>query len=91
MTAKLILLAFLSINLVTFLWFGWDKSQAQQGGWRTSESNLLSLALIGGTPAAYLARHVFRHKTRKQPFSNILFAILVLQLSGIVGLAFYRA
>lgn len=42
---------------------------------------MLALALLGGTPGAYAGRRLFRHKTRKQPFSDRLFGILVLQLA----------
>jgi uncharacterized membrane protein YsdA (DUF1294 family) len=45
-----------------------DKSAAEQGRWRTSESTLHAVALVGGWPGALVARRVFRHKTRKQPF-----------------------
>ena len=50
-----------------------------------SESDLLGLALIGGSPGALLARHLFRHKTRKQPFSTQLFVILALQVGAFIG------
>jgi uncharacterized membrane protein YsdA (DUF1294 family) len=47
------------------------------------ETTLLLLALLGGTAGAYAGRALFRHKTRKQPFSNDLFAIAVLQAAGV--------
>ena len=46
-----------------------------------SEARLLGLAFLGGSPGAYAARRLFRHKTRKQPFSGNLHAIAVLQLA----------
>lgn len=46
---------------------------------------MLRLALIGGTAGAYAGRALFRHKTKKQPFSGQLHAIAVLQIVG--GLA----
>ena len=54
---------------------------------RTPESTLLWLAALGGTPGAFAARHVFRHKTRKQPFSTVLMVIAALQVAGIGWLA----
>jgi len=79
-----ILLAFLIvINLATAVAFAWDKSLARRGSRRMAEATLLSLAFVGGTPAAYWARHRFRHKTRKQPFSNQLHFIAFLQLAGL--------
>jgi uncharacterized membrane protein YsdA (DUF1294 family) len=46
---------------------------------RIAESTLLTLALLGGTPGAYAGRALFRHKTRKQPFSRRLHTIAVVQ------------
>jgi uncharacterized membrane protein YsdA (DUF1294 family) len=56
---------------------------AEAGRSRISEENLLSLAFIGGTPGAYAGRQLFRHKTRKQPFSNRLHAIAGFQIAGL--------
>jgi len=66
------------INLTTYfaLWFG--KQKARQGGWRISESNLLFVALIGGSPAAIFAQQHLRHKTRKEPFRAFLLCIPVI-------------
>ena len=80
-----ILLALIAINLVTFATFGADKWLARIGAWRIQEATLLGLAFIGGTPGAYAARSLFRHKTRKQPFSDELFTIAALQTVGIGG------
>lgn len=68
------------VNLITFAEFRHDKQAAIRGERRIRESTLLKWALIGGTPAAFAARHLLRHKTRKQPFSTQLWLILLLQL-----------
>lgn len=80
-----IVLALAAINLATFALFGLDKALARRDAQRIRESTLLWLAFLGGTPGAYAARRLFRHKTRKQPFSNHLFAIATLQTVGIGG------
>lgn len=80
-----IALALLCLNAATFAVFGFDKIRAEGGGRRVSEARLLQIALIGGTPGAYAARAVFRHKTRKQPFSGRLRAIAVLQGLAVIG------
>ncbi len=69
------LLYLAAINGVTWLAFATDKAVAHQGHSRVAESTLLLFALMGGTPAAYGARHKLRHKTRKQPFSTRLHGI----------------
>jgi uncharacterized membrane protein YsdA (DUF1294 family) len=53
------------INLWTMLRFWQDKCRAVHGQRRIPESDLLGLAVIGGTPGALIARQIFRHKTRK--------------------------
>ena len=62
---------------VAFLMYGADKSAAEQGRWRTSESTLHAIALVGGWPGALVARRVFRHKTTKQPFRTIFWFTVI--------------
>lgn len=75
--------AFIALNFFAFAAFGIDKMKAERGAWRVQESTLLMLAFIGGTPGAYAGRALFRHKTRKQPFSSQLHTIAFLQVIGI--------
>lgn len=83
------------INLATFAIFGLDKAAAadkvNRGRSRVPERVLLTLAALGGSPGALLARPVFRHKTRKQPFGAWLTLIVFLQGAAIVvGAAIWR-
>ena len=77
----------LAINAATYAAFGSDKARAVAGHRRISERDLLTLATVGGMPAALLARQAFRHKTRKQPFSTMLLLIATIQVGAIVGVA----
>ena len=77
--------ALLLVNGFTILSFWDDKRRAVEGQRRIRESDLLGLALIGGSPGALFARHIFRHKTRKEPFSKQLLVIIALQIGAIVG------
>ena len=77
--------ALLLINAWTILRFWQDKSRAIAGVRRIPEASLLGLALIGGSPGALLARQMFRHKTRKEPFSTQLILITVVQAAAIIG------
>lgn len=79
------ILALVLINAWTILCFWQDKQRAMAGERRIRESDLLGLALIGGSPGALLARRLFRHKTRKEPFSTQLLVIVVLQIGAIIG------
>lgn len=79
------------INTAAFVAFGIDKMLAEAGARRISEASLLALALFGGSPGAYAGRWIFRHKTRKQPFSNELHGIAALQLAAMVTYLAWRA
>ena len=63
-----VLAIYLAASVVAFIAYAWDKSAARDGRWRTAESTLHLLGLVGGWPGALVARRVFRHKTRKQSF-----------------------
>jgi uncharacterized membrane protein YsdA (DUF1294 family) len=76
------------LNLATFLVFGWDKRAAAGRRPRVPERTLLTLTALGGSPTALLARPIFRHKTRKQPFGAWLALIVFVQAAALVaGLA----
>ena len=79
--------ALVVVNLWTMLRFWQDKQRAVAGQRRIPESDLLGLALIGGSPGALLARRLFRHKTRKEPFSTQLLVITGLQAGTVIALA----
>ena len=40
---------------------------------------MLGWAFLGGSPGAYAGRALFRHKTRKQPSSDRLHLVAILQ------------
>lgn len=84
------LLAFLVlVNLVTLIVFRSDKIAAMRGTPRCPEALLLLLAALGGTIGAYAGRRLFRHKTRKQPFTAQLHGIAALQCV-LLALAVWR-
>ena len=78
-----------AVNLAAFAAFGIDKAKARAGERRISEANLLMLAWLGGTVGAFAGRSLFRHKTRKQPFSSILQIIGIVQFAVLVGLVIF--
>lgn len=71
---------FLGINLAALMAFGYDKYIAPSSGRRVPEAVLHMLAALGGTPGAFCAMVVFRHKTRARRFRLIFFTIAMLQL-----------
>lgn len=74
------------LSIVAFLIYGKDKSAAEQGRWRTPESTLHMLALVGGWPGALIAQRFFRHKTTKQPFRTIFW---IMVMANCVALAWF--
>ena len=85
----LALVYLVAINWWTFFRFMQDKDRAIAQVRRIPESELLGLALIGGTPGAFAARKIFRHKTRKQPFSAQLYTTALLQTGLAIAAGFY--
>lgn len=63
------------MNCLAFWMFAWDKWCAENGRWRIPEADLLLVSLLGGSVGAIAAQQWLRHKTRKEPFATILFAI----------------
>ena len=68
-------------SVVTFAAYANDKRAAQHGQWRTSESALHGLALIGGWPGALLAQEWLRHKSRKAGFRFIFWITVILNFA----------
>lgn len=90
MNTRLVLYYLLGVNLLTFIAYGVDKWKARRNGSthntrglsrRIPEASLLLLALLGGSPAALVAMHLFRHKTLHKKFRYGVPAILLLQLA----------
>ena len=84
-----IIIALVAMNFAAFAAFGIDKARAENNARRISEAALLQLAFFGGIGGAYAGRALFRHKTRKQPFSNQLHTVALLQLCGAVFLTIF--
>ena len=84
----LLLVAYGLLSAVAFLMYAADKSAAKQGRWRTSESTLHTIALLGGWPGALVAQKVFRHRTTKQPFRTIFWCTVIVNCVALGWLAY---
>nr|WP_276516613.1 DUF1294 domain-containing protein [Fictibacillus nanhaiensis] len=72
------------INIFAYFVMKKDKSLAQKGKWRTSETRLWLVAIFGGAPGMWLAMKKFRHKTKHQTFRYgiPLLSMLITVLAG---------
>ncbi|SDC71328.1 DUF1294 domain-containing protein [Ruegeria marina] len=78
-------------NAVIYLWainglmvalFAWDRLATRWNRVRVPEHLLLWLAALGASPAAFLSRWLFRHKTGNRPFGRWLWSVALLQLTA---------
>lgn len=60
--------ACLFLSVLAAFAYAFDKSKAMNRQWRTQESTLHMLSLLGGWPGAWIAQVLFRHKISKTSF-----------------------
>jgi uncharacterized membrane protein YsdA (DUF1294 family) len=82
----LVLALYLGGSLVAFTVYALDKSAARNGRWRTRESTLHLLGLIGGWPGALIAQQLLRHKSQKRPFQLFFWSTVLLNCSALLYL-----
>lgn len=78
-----VLIAYLVASCVAYLSYMLDKAASLNGQWRTPESTLHLLSLVGGWPGAMLAQRTLRHKTQKQSFQVTYWATVVLNCAAL--------
>ncbi len=69
----------ITANVVTVMFFGYDKLLAWSGRNRIPEKVLFGLSLIGGSPGGLVSMLIFWHKIKKSSFQRIFWAIVILQ------------
>lgn len=86
------------LSTLTFANYALDKSAAKNNRWRTPESQLHLLSLIGGWPGAVLAQKVLRHKSVKKEFQSVFYATVIINSAALAwlinsqsGVSFMRA
>lgn len=83
----LVAAAYLVLSVVCFITYAADKSAAQTGRWRTKESSLLMLGLIGGWPGGVLAQQLLHHKSTKASFRSAFWSTVVVNVGAFVALS----
>ena len=85
----IVLILYVTLSMITYSIYKNDKSAARIGTWRTPESFLHFLSLLGGWPGAMVAQQKLRHKNKKQSFRFMFFVTVVLNCC-IFALLVYR-
>ena len=79
-----VLAVYVGASVVAFVAYAFDKTAAEKDKWRTQESTLHMLGLIGGWPGAFLAQKAFRHKSRKREFQTTYWATVFLNCGALL-------
>ena len=79
-----VLILYLAASVAAVIAYAADKSAAQSGRWRTAESTLHVLGLIGGWPGALIAQRMFHHKSRKASFQAVFLATVALNSGALL-------
>lgn len=74
-----IFLILITLNTLTFIFYGMDKFYAKKNMWRIKEIFLISMGIFGGGFGGLLGMKYFHHKTRKFYFyiSNFMGILLI--------------
>lgn len=84
---NMVAIGYAALSAICFLAYVIDKHSAKSGGWRTKESTLLLLGLVGGWPGAMLAQQLLRHKSIKTSFRVAFWFTVALNVIAFVVLS----
>ena len=82
----IILSAYVILSVLAFALYKKDKSAAEWEEWRTPESTLHLIALIGGWPGALIAQNKLRHKSKKLSFRMVYWVTVIINCGGLAWL-----
>jgi uncharacterized membrane protein YsdA (DUF1294 family)/cold shock CspA family protein len=77
---------YLGFSVLAFVAYAVDKSAARKNHWRTKESTLHVLGLIGGWPGALVAQQILRHKSKKESFRTGFWLTVIVNCVVVVWL-----
>lgn len=80
-----------AMSFTTAVLYGHDKLAARAKWLRIPERVLHTFALVGGSPGALLAQHLFHHKTSKRSFRVVFWTITALQAALLLAVLFVPA
>jgi uncharacterized membrane protein YsdA (DUF1294 family) len=79
----------LGVNVTTLIAWSFDKSAARRREVRVPELVLFLLAGLGASPAALVARYLFRHKLLDPKFNGVLYRIAAAHVALAIGATVY--
>ncbi|MDC0088108.1 DUF1294 domain-containing protein [Akkermansiaceae bacterium] len=75
---RLMIAAWLMLSsLLAYIQISSDKKKAQADQWRTPETQLHLIELLGGWPGSFIAQRRFRHKTSKNSYQSTFWFIVI--------------
>lgn len=74
------------MSLVAMRLYHIDKFAAVNDEWRTRESTLHIVGLLGGWPGALFAQDLYRHKSKKLKFQHFFLLTVLLNCAGLAWL-----
>jgi uncharacterized membrane protein YsdA (DUF1294 family) len=74
---RVLITALVLLSVFAYFSYRSDKQRAEAGEWRTPESTLHFIGLLGGCPGVFLAQRRFRHKTSKASFQTAFWTIVL--------------
>lgn len=79
--------AYVVLSIACFALYAADKAAAASGGWRTQESTLLFVGVLGGWPGGMLAQQFLRHKSIKASFRSAFWGSIAVNVCAFVVLS----
>jgi len=74
---------YLVASVISYFVYAHDKAAAKRSEWRTPETTLHILSLLGGWPGAFVAQKRLRHKSKKESFQIVFWATVVVNCVGL--------
>lgn len=71
------------MSVISIIMYAKDKSAVKLGAWRTSESTLHVISLVGGWPGANIAQSYLRHKLKKNSFKVMYWVTIIVNCGGL--------
>ena len=81
---------YIALGIITYMTYAKDKAAAQSGDWRTPESTLHLLSVLGGWVGAMIAQTYLRHKSQKREFRMTYYLTVMINFIALLFVLRYR-